>query len=165
MALFGSIATVKAQLGSAERFAAAWAYLDEVLRVGTPAQLRARSVAVGETRRIELAGGAFALEQAFETKARAQGFFESHRNYIDVQVVLEGTERMELVDLARAGAATPYDATKDLIKYADAPDVSALTVRPGEAAVFFPADVHMPGLAPGAGVGRVWKTVVKVPVG
>lgn len=165
MALFGSIATVKAQLGSTARWAAAWAYLDEVLRAGTPAQMRARAVAVGETRRIELDGGAFALEQAFETKARAQGFFESHRNYIDVQVVLQGTERMEVVDLARAGTAAPYDPQKDLIKYADAADASVLTVRPGEAAVFFPADVHMPGLAPAAGSVRVWKTVVKVPVG
>lgn len=164
MALIGSIATVRAQVGSKENFAAAFAYLDDVFRADSPAAARMRALAVGVTERIELAGGAFALEQAYVTKPRTEGFFESHRKFIDVQVIVEGEERMELVDEARAAGKTPYQAERDLIVYEDPAGATVLALRAGDAAVFYPADVHMPGLRAKAEGGLVRKTVIKVPV-
>lgn len=164
MALFGSLATVRTQVAPAEKFAAALAYLDEVFRAGSPVGARLREVAVGETRRIELGGGAFALEQAYRTKPRAEGFFESHRKYIDVQVVVEGAECLEVADIARGVVREPYLDERDLITYADVTGASVLSLQAGEVAVFFPADVHMPCLATAGGSVVVRKTVIKVPV-
>lgn len=164
MALIGSMATVRAQALPAEKFAAAFAYLDEVFRAGSAASARIRGVAPGETQRIELGGGAFALEQAYRTKERAEGFFESHRKFIDVQVIVEGAEWMELVDLSRATEKQAYQPERDLIVHADAAEASRLHLRAGDVAVFCPADVHMPGLGGGASPTLVRKTVVKVPV-
>ena len=42
--------------------------------------------------KVDLSHGVFALEQVYETKPRAEGFFESHRKYIDVQFVFEGDQ-------------------------------------------------------------------------
>jgi YhcH/YjgK/YiaL family protein len=164
MALIGSIATVRAQACPKEQFAAAFAYLDEVFRTDSPAAARIRATAVGVTERIELAGGAFALEQVYRTKARAEGFFESHRKFIDVQVIVEGEEAMELVDVSRAVVKTAYQAERDLIVYEDASGATVLQLRAGEAAIFHPADIHMPGLGGSATGGIVRKTVIKVPV-
>lgn len=164
MALFGTVETLKAQALPVARFAAAFAYLEEVFAPGGAAGARLRAVAIGETKRVELAGGAFALEQAYWSKARAEGFFESHRKFIDVQVIFEGAEEMEVADVSRFAVRQAYQVERDLITYEDAAGASVLRFRAGDAAVFHPADVHMPGLK-GAGERMlVRKTVVKVPV-
>ena len=164
MALFGSLATLRAQTSRRDIFAATFTYLDEVFRAGSPAAVRLAGAAIGTTVKVELTGGAFALEQVYQTKARPEGFFESHRKYIDVQVVVTGEEVMELVETSRLAVSVPYDAERDLIKYADYATASLLRLHAGEAAIFFPVDGHMPGLRPGGVAGLVRKTVIKVPV-
>lgn len=162
MAIFGPFVQVKSQ-ASAVRFGAALAYVEEALRVGSAAHGRIGRVPLGVTERIELAGGAFALEQAYRPKARPEGFFESHRTYIDVQVIVEGEELMEVEDISRLVVSAPYNPERDLIKYADAAAASVLRMRTGDVAIFYPEDGHMPSLH-WRGTGLVRKTVVKVPV-
>lgn len=164
MALYGSLASVRAQLPRSEGFSTAFAYLDDLLRPGSAVQARMRAVAVGDTQKIELAGGALVIEQAFETRLRADGFFESHRKYIDVQTVIEGEELMEVADVSRMTVRQPYHAERDLIVYQDSTDASLLRVFSGQVAVFFPSDVHMPTLRIRAEPVLVRKAVVKVPV-
>lgn len=164
MAIFGPASTVNSQLASDGRFAAALAYAAEATRKGSETHRRIGRVAVGVTERIELAGGAFALEQAYVPKARSEGFFESHRKYIDVQVIVEGEELMEVEDVSRLAISEDFTPERDLIKYADTPVASVLRMRTGDVAVFCPADGHMPSLH-WRGTGLVRKTVVKVPVG
>lgn len=164
MALFGSIATVRMQTRPDAVFAVAWAYVDALTTVGSAVNHRVASLRPGESQKHELAGGVFVIEQAYETKPRAEGFFESHRKYVDVQVVVDGDERMEVADLARATVRQPYQEERDLIVYEDVADASALRLHAGEVAVFHPADVHMPSLRAGAGPVVVRKAVLKLPV-
>ena len=63
MALHGSLATLRQQAPKTEVFAAAFAYLDEVMRPDSEAGKRARSVAAGKAGKIDLSFGAFSLEQ------------------------------------------------------------------------------------------------------
>ena len=164
MALYGSIDTVRAQASKLDGFATAFAYVEELFRPGSPANTRVRGIASGDTVKTELAGGAFVIEQAYETRLRADGFFESHRKYIDVQVVFEGEELMEVADIARMTAKQPYNDKRDLIIYEDSTDAALLRVHAGQAAIFFPSDVHMPTLRLRAAAVNVRKCVVKVPV-
>jgi biofilm protein TabA len=164
MAIFGPFSTVKPQIAADPRFSAALAYVEEALRSGSVTHGRIGQVATGTTGRVELAGGSFALEQAYVPKPRPEGFFESHRNYIDVQVIVEGEELMEVEDVARLTITTAYNPERDLIKYADTGVASVLRMRAGDVAVFLPEDGHMPSLH-WRGTGVVRKTVVKVPVG
>lgn len=164
MALFGSLAALRIQTAGRPVFTATFSYLDELFRAGSTAGERLNAIAIGETHRIELDGGAFALEQVYRSKTRPEGFFESHRKYIDVQVVFAGLEWMEIADLTQAVAREPYNGSRDLLIYQDVANASLLHVGAGYAAIFYPSDVHMPGLC-GAGVPAVVrKTVVKVPV-
>ena len=165
MAIFGPFPTVRAQLAHEPRFAAAMAYVAEMLQPGSAAHRRLGQVETGASARIELAGGAFAIEQVYHTKSRSDGFFESHRVYIDVQVVVEGAEVMEVEDISRLTVSDPYLAERDLLKYAKPASASVLRAGPGDVAVFFPADGHMPTLHLDGQVRLVRKTVVKVPAG
>ena len=164
MAIFGPFSTMQAQLRADPRFYMAFAYVAEVLQPGSVAARRIGGITSGITERIELAGGAFALEQVYPPKARAEAFFESHRKYIDVQVIVAGAELMEVEDITRLIVSAPYDPERDLLKYADTASAAVLRMRTGDAAVFFPEDGHMPSLH-WRDPGLVRKTVVKVPVG
>ena len=164
MALYGTYATVRAQAPHTPGFATAFAYVDELLRPGSPTAQRVRGIAVGQAHRVELGGGVFVMEQAYETKPRVDGFFESHQKHIDVQVMVEGEEIMELVDVARIKVRKPFDPERDLVLYEDCADASELRARAGDTAIFYPADVHMPSLRQTAQPVVVRKAVVKVPV-
>jgi len=165
MALYGTLATVRAQVSPRGGFEVAWAYAEELRRAGSPVEARVRAVAVGARVRTELGGGVFVSEECYASKARADGFFESHRKFIDIQIIFEGEELMEVADIGTMTTRAEYDATRDLIVYEDNPDASALRVFPGQAAVFFPTDAHMPTLRVRAAGGIVRKCVLKIPVG
>jgi YhcH/YjgK/YiaL family protein len=165
MSLHGSLDTVRAQTPKTAGFATAFAYLDELFRPGSPAHLRVKAIALDDTVKTELTGGAFVIEQAYPTRLRADGFFESHQKFIDVQAIFEGEELMEVADIGRMTVKQPYNDKRDLIIYEDSTESSLLRVYPGQCTVFFPNDVHMPTLRVRADAVNVRKCVVKIPVG
>lgn len=163
MAIFGSPSTVRAQTISAPALQQALDYVEKLLRPDTPERARLFALPAGESVRVELGGGMFAIDAAYMGKSRPDVFFETHRKYIDVQAVLAGEESMEIADFKRLTLDVPYDAERDLIKYRDYADTSVLRAREGEVAVFFPVDGHMSHAVTRPVLVR--KTVVKVPAG
>jgi len=163
MACFGTLSTVRGQCAPSPEFAAAFAYAAEALKPGSEANRRILSLKAGENHRCELGGGVYVSEMAYQTKARSDGFFETHRKHIDVQVIVQGDELMEVAPAELLAVTQPYDAAKDFAKHADTKLGSVLRVRESDVAVFWPADAHMPSLAI-AGPALVRKAVVKVPV-
>lgn len=163
MAIFGSINIVRAQTKGWSGFDRAFAYLDEVLKAGAEANLRLRAMAAGEVKRVELSDGLYAMEQAYQSKARYDAF-ESHRKYIDIQVIVTGEELIEVADIAHLPVTQPFDAERDVIIYGDYTSTSVLRLAEGDAAVFRPEDGHMPNLRAGAEPILIRKVVVKVPV-
>jgi biofilm protein TabA len=170
MALFGSLSTVQAQTRATPAFALAYAYVARCLAPGSAEAARIAAVPEGETRRVELGEGVFALEQAYQAKAVPEGRWEGHERHIDVQVVIAGVERMGVREAAGLRREEDFLAERDLAFFAAGGLEAAeavLTVGAGGVAVFYPADAHMPSvLAAGAqaGASLVRKTVVKVPV-
>lgn len=163
MAIFGTLDVVREQTQGWAGFAVAMTYLGEVFRPGSEAGGRVLAMAAGDNRRVELAEGVFALEQAYLSRDR-HGLFESHQRYLDIQVVVTGEEFMEVTDRSRLTVKEAYDPKRDLAFYHDYSVTSVLRIAAGEAAVFAPADAHMPGVRSGDRPALVRKVVVKVPV-
>ena len=170
MAIFGSLHTVRAQTKGRDahaHYAAAFDYIAECATPGSAAHALINGLAPGESARVELDGGAFALPQVYMTKApRESGFFESHLAYVDVQAIISGAEIIEVADTAGLQIAENLTPGKDLIKYALPPpcETSHLLLRAGALAVLDPADAHMPCIAAGGQPALVRKVVVKIPV-
>ncbi len=105
----------------------------------------------------------FAMVQRYRPKQLAEIIWESHREYIDVQYVVQGAERMGYVPLGeRMTVKQDYNPQRDIVFYDVQGDL--FTVPERSFAVFAPQDVHAPGLAvdrPVSG-GEVLKVVVKV---
>jgi biofilm protein TabA len=99
-----------------------------------------------------------------ETSRPDAGRLEAHRKYIDVQYIIPGKEAVAQEfgwrPTATCGkAAVPFDKEKDIVFFADKPELQ-FTLPPGYFAVFFPGDAHAPMLAS----GTIRKAVVKVAV-
>jgi YhcH/YjgK/YiaL family protein len=163
MALFGSLDTVRVQSALARSHPAAFAYLAEALTPGSAIHARIMAVPAEQTVRIELGDGVFVLEQAYLPKPRAEGRYESHLAYIDLQAIVAGRERMDVTETARLRVTEDLTPGRDVRFHEDTPGGSVLRVGAGEVAVFHPADAHMPSVADGEPV-LVRKAVVKVPV-
>ncbi|HEX2099546.1 MAG TPA: YhcH/YjgK/YiaL family protein [Candidatus Synoicihabitans sp.] len=163
MALHGSVRTLRAQLAYPDHFAAAFHYLEQAFDPASAVHQRILTLPVGETQRVELPGGCFALEQVYRTKPRAEGRLEAHRKYVDLQALVQGGEWMRVIDATELKVEEDRLEERDVRFFFDAPEASDWRIRVGDVVVFFPIDAHMPSLALGD-PAVVYKTVVKVPV-
>jgi biofilm protein TabA len=101
-----------------------------------------------------------AIVQRYRTKPAADARWEAHRQYIDVQYVAAGVERMGWFALHDGlKVATPYDPAKDVIFF-DAQG-QFFDVPAGHFVIFAPSDAHAPGLQGDGDVDEVLKVVVK----
>jgi YhcH/YjgK/YiaL family protein len=101
----------------------------------------------------------------YKTKTAENAIWESHRKYVDVQFVAGGRERFGHVPLENAPAVqTPYNEEKDVIFYDSG--INTFDAPAGTFMIFYPDDIHAPGLAVGTppAPGDVVKVVVKVAV-
>ena len=101
----------------------------------------------------------------YKTKHPEQAVWESHRKYIDVQFVAGGNERFGHIPLGSAPPVkTPYSDEKDVIFYE--PGIDTFEAPMGTFMIFYPDDIHAPGLAVGTPPtpNEVVKVVVKVAV-
>jgi YhcH/YjgK/YiaL family protein len=101
----------------------------------------------------------FALISEYKTKPESEGKLEAHRKYIDVQYVIDGEELMGYAPLNGQEILDPYKEENDIVFFTG--DKSFTKVSAGMFAVFFPEDVHMPGIASGKS-SSVKKLVIKV---
>ncbi len=106
----------------------------------------------------------FALMQEYATKDPAVCRFETHRKYIDIQMMVEGEEIIEAMPSLFLKSAEPYVSD---IEYYSAPidhRAHSLAMNPECCAIFFPEDAHRPGLRIGSEPRQVKKIVVKVAI-
>ena len=113
--------------------------------------------------RYEVKEGAFILVQEYESRAFTEPVFEAHRDYIDIQLVSEGEERVFYADATRLTVCTPYTPDAEMSRAQDDRDVHSLVLRPGLFILLYPNDAHAPALAYDA-PKPVKKLVVKIPV-
>jgi len=91
-------------------------------------------------------------------RRREEALLEAHERYIDIQLVLAGTDDMgwKPKSLCRQPSGA-YDREGDIRFFVDEPD-AWLSVRSGAFVIFYPEDAHMPLISS----GQLHKIVVKV---
>ena len=93
---------------------------------------------------------------------------EAHRKNIDVQYMIRGEERIGFAFASKGREnqpSTEYDETRDIQFYDKTREFFLLSE--GMFAIFFPSDLHMPGLIPDGQSGnaeKVKKAVIKVSI-
>ena len=95
---------------------------------------------VGEER-VEIKGSdVYATRFTYETIPEEESFFEAHKNYLDIHLMLEGAERVEI---APPETLTEFDRVEANDFYAYRGEGQyRLVLAPGDFLVVFPNDAH-----------------------
>ena len=102
----------------------------------------------------------FAIVESVPGRTRAEAQLECHRRYIDIQLVLQGTDEMGWKALADCHKpVSDYSAEKDIQFFHDAP-ATWIATPPGTFCIFFPDDAH----APLVSTGNIRKVIFKIAV-
>lgn len=84
--------------------------------------------------------GGYLMIQEGKTRSLAEGLFEAHKRFLDVQVLLEGQETIEWADIDRLKAVVGYDEGTDKEMYQGSGTV--MTVHQGQCYICWPYDGH-----------------------
>ncbi len=104
----------------------------------------------------------YVIVSSYTTKSPEESNPEAHKVYADIQYMIKGSENIGYDMFNGNRLFKEYDPEKDFMLY-DAVQ-NAVTLREGMFAVFFPYDIHQPGLSID-GPAFVKKAVVKVRLG
>lgn len=106
-------------------------------------------------------GEMYAFVQEYNSKPECECSFEGHRRYIDVQFLISGCEQIDIIDLSRSESKVKYDVERDIEFFVASSAVTSLVLADGDFGVFYPNDIHRPGMAY-ADSSPVRKIVVKI---
>ncbi len=101
----------------------------------------------------------FAIVNDYKTKSLDGAESEVHEQYIDVQFIVSGEESIGYAPLNNQKPTVEYDADSDVAFYNE--KVSLVNMKTGMFAIFYPTDIHMPGIVTDKSVD-VRKVVVKI---
>ena len=98
---------------------------------------------------------------SYKTKLRSE-IIESHRKFVDIQILLKGSERIKVYDSSQVEISEPYKDQTDCVFYQKPKNChSDIVIQEGWMGVFFPDDIHNPQLAENQPI-EIKKVVIKV---
>lgn len=104
----------------------------------------------------------FMFKDEYTTKLPEDTAWESHDNYMDIQLVLQGEEVIGMTSREDSVTSVPYDGEKDLEFYtSDSGKEKFPVLTDGDFLVIFPHEVHCPKMM-SKEQSPVKKMVVKV---
>lgn len=95
----------------------------------------------------------YAIVTENPTKDLDSAKWESHRNYIDLQMVIKAEEKIGVAPIESLSVTMPYDSSKDLINYEGKGTYAGMgtfyLAQPNTFFLFFPSDAHRPNVTTG----------------
>ena len=162
MAIVGNLYKLEKHF-NAKKLNLVFSYLKKALDESSDVSKHLHALPLGTFEKHTLEDGVFAFLQVAHTKSLETCFIESHKKYVDFQLLVAGSEEMGYIDIDKLQIDTPYNKSTDLITYKMQKNFSKFVLEPQDLAVFFPEDGHI-GLAKYKTESLIRKVVVKVPV-
>lgn len=101
--------------------------------------------------------------EEYETKAIGDAKFESHDKYIDIQLLLFGTESIYYTSREDLSILNSYDTTRDITFYADNVEkYLGITLDGSNFMMIFPHEAHAPQVSINNSSQKVLKVVAKI---
>lgn len=103
-----------------------------------------------EPRRYEIDGEKlYAMVFRYTPQEKEYPQYETHDKYLDIQYMVSGSEFQWYIPRKKLPANAPYQAEKDITFYPFAGEGSRLALGPGDFAIYFPEDGHLPAMPDG----------------
>ena len=78
----------------------------------------------------------------YKTTGEKDKPFESHRKFVDIQLILDGEEIMQVTDISRLHERVVYDNRKDVVLYTATNLTASTILRPDSIMILYPRDAH-----------------------
>ena len=101
---------------------------------------------------------------SYTTKTHDECKYENHKRYIDIQYVLSGAERIDLIDADKLTVTEDKYEEGDIAFFADADAQTSVTLQAGDFVLIFADEAHRPCMADNNVPSAVAKAVAKVRV-
>ena len=102
----------------------------------------------------------FIIVSRYATSSQAESKVETHSNFADLQMLIGGNEKIGYAPVDSLPVLTPYQKQDDYALYElNSENTVFLPLIPGNFAIFFPEEGHIPGCGNGS---EVVKVVVKI---
>ena len=163
MAIIGRLPDIEKHFKENPAFEKAFRYFSQAMDPSSSIHQRIKDLPMDAFEKVPLEDGMFALEQKFYSKPRQECFLESHKKYIDIQLIVSGAELMECVDISKCTVENEYDSDRDLITYHDNQSMNKILLQDGDFGIYFPNDVHL-GCQQYNEAQLCLKTVIKMPI-
>lgn len=99
--------------------------------------------------------------QEYTSKPETDGKWEAHRKYIDIQVLIKGSEKIGVGEIQDFTTTEAYNEEKDVEFLTTNSSQQFITMRENDYIILYPYDVHMPQISIDKPTA-VKKAVVKV---
>ena len=99
----------------------------------------------------------------YDTTDDADKLYESHRQYVDIQLVLSGEEIIQVVGVNNLQLKELYDSSRDFALYKSSDHAASIVLRPRSVMILYPKDAHRSMSIKGR-VSRILKIVGKVKI-
>ena len=94
----------------------------------------------------------------------SKNFFETHRDYMDVQIVFRGVELMQFVQPIYTSKTSDFKLKGDFTFFKASERISEIIVGENEFTIFFPGEPHKPGCTYLDDTSEILKLVFKVKI-
>lgn len=98
----------------------------------------------------------------YTPKDASKNYFETHRDYADLQMIVNGIEAIHVVDNQYLSATDEFKLDGDFTFYKANKKITELVLEQGKFAVFFPGEPHKPGCTYNLVEEPVMKLVFKI---
>lgn len=107
----------------------------------------------------------FANVDEYTTKEHSNCKLEAHKKYIDIQLLLDGVEELDWVDIQGLEVSEEYDEARDVMFFAQSDAIlNRVILKKGNFVLLYPHEAHQPQMAYNNQPSNVKKVVVKIPV-
>ena len=152
MAIFGTVATLKAQACN-KKYGKVFEFIKNHDLASEFAGMNP-----GDKKTVVIDDNNKAIFQVYKTKVHALAKLEGHRKFADVQYIYEGQEIIGCSDIANIIEEPEYNEEKDIFFTHATKQLSEVVVSAGEAMILEPSDLHAPCMM--VGEQKVAKKIV-----
>lgn len=83
----------------------------------------------------------------YVTAPKRELILESHKEFIDIQLMLDGEEIIQVADISRLRQNTPYSKEEDKMTWKPTKNMLKFTMKKGDIAILYPNDAHEGGIS------------------
>lgn len=107
----------------------------------------------------------YANVESYVTKLNDVAQFESHEKYIDIQILLKGSEFIYIASKSDLTVTSPYNTEKDITFYGNSVDeYERIKLDGTNFAVLYPHEAHAPQICVNDTPSKVKKVVIKMKI-